>query len=217
MMRALLALTALLLAVGCSNDGSQDFRRAAALFKSFGKSDAPKDPRDALTPELLAKQTKPLLSAELPARGQVALLRPAPGAQGADILWLTLDGSVTLSMRKGVLRATRGVRDDLMSSDLDQALGGIRGTSARALRVMRHLDGEDQLRLTSFVCDYSREKSAAKTLAASVPATRITEDCASPDRRIVNQYWIDARGVMRKSRQWVSPTVGYLLTERLVD
>jgi hypothetical protein len=216
--QVLFGLAALAVLAGCSNDGSQDLRRAWTAVKAVTTRDAPaQDPRDVLTPDLLAKQTQPLLSARLTGRGQNALLRPGAGGPKDGVLWTTLDGTATLAMTRGVLGATRGVVDDLMSSDLDQVLTGIYGGQPRAVRLMRHLDGEDQLRLSSFVCDYSRRADTADTLRGRFSATLITEDCASPDRRIVNKYWIDRKGVMRKSRQWLSPSVGYLETERLVD
>jgi len=130
------------------------------------------------------------------------------------LTWATPDG-VTVSFRDGLLTATRGIGDDLMSTDLSSVLPAYRGQTSQAIRVMRWLGGEDQLVLRSFVCDFTRRSGVAiRAIAGAFRTTQITESCIGEDGfTFTNQYWVEQNSVLRMSQQWVGPGVGYMLTE----
>ncbi|HKL65436.1 MAG TPA: YjbF family lipoprotein [Roseovarius sp.] len=144
------------------------------------------------------------LRVRLPATGAQATLAPV-ARNGGVTVWQTLDG-ITLSFRDGVLIATRGLGDDLMSADVDGTLAMLRG-SDRATQyphIRSYLDGEDRTVFRSFQC--RREAG---------PDRQITERCVSTDVGMTNIYWLDGAGEITRSRQWVSPAVDYMETERL--
>jgi len=148
------------------------------------------------------------LRVTLPATGAQAALAPVARNDGVTV-WQTLDG-ITLSFREGVLIATRGLGDDLMSADVDGTLAILRGTNGAAQypHIRSYLDGEDRTVFRSFQC-----RRDARTEAG--PARRITERCVSPHGGMTNTYWLDQTGEITRSRQWVSPAVNYVETERL--
>ncbi|RXV66947.1 hypothetical protein C6W92_01805 [Roseovarius sp. A46] len=148
------------------------------------------------------------LRVTLPATGAQATLAPV-ARNGGVTVWQTLDG-ITLSFRSGVLVATRGLGDDLMSADVDGTLAMLRGTdkATHYPHIRSYLDGEDRTVFRSFQC---RRDVRAET----GPVRRITERCASPHGGMTNTYWLDQTGEITRSRQWVSPAIDYMETERL--
>ncbi|MGR3462109.1 MAG: YjbF family lipoprotein [Roseovarius sp.] len=148
------------------------------------------------------------LRVTLPATGARATL--APVARNGDVtVWQTLDG-ITLSFRDGVLIATRGLGDDLMSADVGGTLAMLRGTGAPGHypQLRSYLDGEDRTVFRSFQCRRDARPGAG-------PPRRITERCVSPRDETTNTYWLDQTGKITRSRQWVSPAIDYMETERL--
>lgn len=125
----------------------------------------------------------------------------------------------TLSFRQGVLISTRGIGGDLMSADVSEVLGAVRGGAGQAVRIHRTLGGEDQLVLHSFVCRYGRGRSVmTDPLVAGQSATLVTETCIDSDGfEFENRYWLDTGGTIRQSTQWVSADIGRLNTVLLKD
>lgn len=165
-----------------------------------------------LTGTVAAVQAQPIgadrLRVTLPATGAQATL--APVARKDDVtVWQTLDG-ITLSFREGVLVATRGLGADLMSADVDGTLSMLRGTGAAGHHpnIRSYLDGEDRTVFRSFQCRREEQPTTG-------PGRRIVERCASPDGGMTNTYRLDEAGEITTSRQWVSPAVAYMETERL--
>lgn len=173
------------------------------------------DPRSQITRAQLDAVTTPLLLAELPSLGTAAGVIPA-SANGDVTTWQTGDG-VSLSFRSGVLTATRGLGQDLMSADVANTLAALRGAhQGYYTRFHSGLDGEHQTGFRAFQCRITRRAAERIAIFEHVHAvTRVDETCLSPGLEISNSYWL-GDGIMWKSKQWVSPFAGYLLTERLV-
>lgn len=115
----------------------------------------------------------------------------------------------TLTLRQGVVTATRGLSNDLMSSDIDATL---RLLSARqpgqTRRVMRYLDGEEQIIALSFDCQMSVGGSQHVAAGEVSAQTRVmTESCAGEGLSFTNTYMVDGSGTVLSSRQWLNPTV----------
>lgn len=149
------------------------------------------------------------LRVNLPATGAQATLAPV-ARKGNVTVWQTLDG-ITLSFSDGVLVATRGLGDDLMSADVDGTLSMLRGTMgvAHYPQIRSYLDGEDRTVFRSFQCRQDEHAEAGQL-------RRITERCVSTDGEMTNIYWLNRAGEIARSRQWVSPAVSYMDTERLM-
>ena len=92
-------------------------------------------------PQLIGSER---LRVSLPETGAVAVLGPV-SRSGNVTVWQTLDG-ITLSFQRGVLIATRGLGDDLMSADVEGALDLLRGRDDGGYypHIRSYLDGEDR-------------------------------------------------------------------------
>ena len=162
--------------------------------------------------------TTPLLLAEMPRLGVAATLQPSDVANSI-VTWRTGD-DVTLSFDSGFLVASRGLPDDLMTSDVSSVAKGFftnRRQGAVYARVNEYIGGEDQIVKVVFQCTQTvRTSETIKTFSSNRAVTRVSEECRSTTRDIENTYWIGADGTFWKSVQWVSPLVGYVETERLI-
>ena len=103
----------------CSNTPeleTGEIKTLALLKQAFQQSNQPKqfiDARLLLNREQIDEAKVPVLFVELPS-GQNGTLTPYPG-RGVGQTWLGADGA-TLTLQMGVLKASRGMGDDLMGS-----------------------------------------------------------------------------------------------------
>jgi len=150
------------------------------------------------------------LRVTLPKRGASATLAPV-ARNGEVTVWQTLDG-ITLSFRDGLLIGTRGLGDDLMSADVDGTRAMLRApaTDLYHLHVRTYLGGEDQTLHRRYHCRETGRTDSDPGVAGET--RRIEMVCTGPDGALRNVYWLDPAGEIVKSRQWVSPAVGYLET-----
>lgn len=202
--------------------GAGDLRQA--LSGLFNRTPPP-TPEQVLTPQALAQIKDPFLLITLETNGG---FEPAvrwagfarAGFNGDAVTWV--EGSArTMSFTKaGVLLATRGYGRDVMTvraDELQRVLSGRQTGAAKALRVQRLLDGENQIVTLSMLCRISQAGSQSITLLTGRFATRrVDEACLLPDgTEVINRYWLDGSGVIRQSEQWVSPEVGRIRVQRL--
>ena len=151
--------------------------------------------RAALTPDALAQIEGPVLLVQVPLRGTVAVMTRVASNQGVDT-YMSGD-SISISLREGVLVATRGMGFDLMIADIRAAAPAIAAGSGRATRIHRYLDGEDHGRAVRYDCLYRQENGL------------ITEHCDGDGQTFRNTY------AATVSMQWVSPRNGSLIIEWL--
>ena len=160
--------------------------------------------------ETLASWPEPLISAAVEdTRSTAALGRIA--RNGPDETYAShLGNQVTL--RQGVLVASRGLGADLMSSAPPSRamLAAGQGSYARS---WQWLDGLDQTVSVTMHCTLAVTGRETVVLSGRSHATRVVaETCTGPgDARVDNRYWVDGGGVLRKSRQWLGQNGGYLL------
>lgn len=205
----ILALLSLPLALtGCGEQALAPGAVKSAMARLLpGQSTAART-RDSLTPGVIAKLTKPLLYVDLPQRGTDAALIYL--GQNRDVhSWTTPDG-VSLSLRNGIVTATRGLGGDLMSADLAQLLPALRQGHGRALRVHRYLDGQNHMVTRAFVCDLtSAGRTTAATLSGPRHARLVVENCTdSSGVTFENRYWLGADNRPLLSHQWLGPQIG---------
>lgn len=173
------------------------------------------DVRNQITRTQLDTVQQPLIFVELDTLGTAASLVQG-GRNGDVVTWLTAD-RVGLSYRDGLIVATRGLGQDLISADVSGTARALAGGAGRYhTRLHSYLDGTHQTRYRTFRCLITdRRPETIEIFDRSHATTRVEETCYSTDLQVVNRYWTGG-GVMWKSQQWVSPAIGYLLTERLV-
>lgn len=165
--------------------------------------------RNALTPSRLAAIKAPLLLVTAPETDLAATLVPV--AQNGPVqTWRTGDG-VQLSLHAGVIVATRGLGDDMMTSDatgLRRALGSGGGTYSRKIT---RLDGDFGTQFETWHC--TLRLLGRQTLSmplADIVTVQFEEECRGVNDGFTNQYALSRDGVVWASRQWVGPDVGYL-------
>ena len=162
-----------------------------------------------------------------PAASEVMLISvPRLGAQGyavpiassgSVVTWQTVD-QASFAFDQGVIVSTRGLGDDLMGADGSQSIAALNGKAGDwAPRINAYMNGEYQSYFMTFQCRRTGSRSIEIPIGdRRVFVTEISESCVNNERQIENTYWRNSNGSVLKSRQWVSPTVGYMETERVI-
>lgn len=183
-----------------------------AALAACGRPPAP-DIRPTITPEAIAAAPDPLLFVELPQEGVQALMARI-GRNRDVITWASADGR-SVSLREGVLVATRGFGFDLMSADVSGTLEALAGGPRDYERFVSYLDGENKTVIRSFAC--RMEAPVAETIDSfgrAIPTMRWTETCAGLDGTVVSVFHTGEGGVWR-ALQTINQRGQQLLTERL--
>ncbi len=216
-MRAIIAAAIVSLGAlaACGNDKEASdvtaALRSAAGAKLGGGASASGMPN--LTREMLAGATGPLLLITLEQRNQQALVVEI--AQNRGVTTYSSEDDRTISLRDGVLVATRGLGDDLMAASAQRPDTRVSAGGSYP-RQYGLLDGNDQaVRLDATCSVTARAAESVEIVQIIYETTRIDESCEANGRRFDNSYWVDRGGQIRKSRQWVSPTIGSIVIEDL--
>ena len=203
-----MALLGLLAACGPMNNNGLGAGAAARLGAITGLLPAPTEPAPALPTAALAEGPGNVLMVTLLGRNAVAAMTRAGSNNGVDT-WRTAKG-VTLSFKDGILVASRGLGGDLMGADVDGVLAAILRGTGTAQRRHSLLDSEDQIRSSDLTCTFTEEAPETIAVAAgTVLASKVTEDCRSPEFAFTNLYWLSGTEIVQ-SRQAVSVGVGYI-------
>ncbi len=214
--RYILAGLALATLSGCgvNREGLDLF---ANSLRSIGRSfEAPVDKRDTIDTELLVSRNVPYIFIEMPSSQSQTGMIPLREDDGVDV-WFPGSLSNSVAFRDGMVIQTRGIGGDLMAADVADAQKAISQGSGNAVRVHRWLGDEDHVVSRAYYCEYSTKEGVADILVGSYPARHVTEDCAGTHESFINEYWIDRAGVVRKSAQWLTPTIGSMLIERVIE
>ncbi len=220
MFRAATLVAVMLGLAGCGNQTDQGVflkaARSGALKKSGQGSVVGPAEVAAAVQASLANTDAPIALVVLEGRNATAILTQIE-QNGAYVTWATPDRR-SITTRGGVVTATRGLGNDLMSSSLGESLALISGRkSGSAQRVMRNLDGENHTVELVLSCDYA--KGGGKRLSAgelkNVATTQMTETCSSGETQFTNSYLVDGRGRIVQSRQWLNPTNGHMTIQLL--
>ena len=143
------------------------------------------------------------LRVDIPSTGAAAILLPAATNAGVST-WRTADG-VTVSLTDGIVVATRGLGHDLMTADVRGTGAAMQGTTAQDYaRRMRYLNSDAKDVFLSFTCSMRQGSSGGNGQRL------LQETCHSDTASFTNNYWFDSTDRVQRSRQWISPEVGYL-------
>lgn len=132
--------------------------------------------------------------------------------------WRTED-NVTLSLRNGVLIATRGLGGDIISSAVNVADPGT-GPSGSGQKLHFIRTGDLAERALALACDLrDLGTETIEIVELRYRVRHLQEDCtAAEGGRVVNDYWVDSqKGIVWKSRQWAGPHIGYMRLRRLTE
>ncbi|WP_421702445.1 YjbF family lipoprotein [Aliiroseovarius sp.] len=135
---------------------------------------------------------------------------------GAVVTWKTPDRR-SFAFKRGVLAGTRGFGEDLMSIHADPSISLITTRrTGRVPRVNHYLSGLGYSSTLSLDCVISGGASERMIVGQiNTVTTHLTETCQRDGLVVENQYWVDARGKILRSRQWVSQGLGYIVTQQL--
>lgn len=173
--------------------------------------------REQLTRAAIRDYGQSLILVEAPSLRAEATLRPV-AQNGPNRTWITGDG-VTLTFRNGIVVATRGLGEDLMSADTAGAEAAVVNRRAGpATRTHWRVTGDYREVQIRYDCEFVAEGAETIEIIGERHATqRFREICRSGETWIENRYWIGTRdGVLWRSRQWISPRAGYLLIDVLI-
>ena len=158
--RSLIAISIL---ASCSNTPeleTGEIKTLAILKQAFQQSNQPKkfiDARLLLDREQIDKTKAPVLFVELQS-GQNGTLTPYPG-QGIGQTWLGADGA-TLTLQRGVLKASRGMGDDLIGSTSTMPpWPKIESKKQIYNRALNHITGNNKISKRVFSCDIAKINS----------------------------------------------------------
>ena len=221
MNKFLISLALIFILSSCSNapeTETGEIRTLKLLKKAFDSSNKPKqlmDARNLINRKQIDAADIPVLFVEL-ASGKNGTLTPYPG-QGIGQTWIGADGA-TVTLERGVLKASRGMGDDLMGSTSSMPLWSkIKRKTETYSRELEHITGNNKISKRVFSCQV--EKTSSKELIdiwdINFKVANFEEHCSNDRLAFKNVYHVDTQGIVRKSLQYHSETLGYLLLERL--
>lgn len=130
---------------------------------------------------------------------------------GDTVTWIS-PGQVSLTLRGGILIATRGLNEDLMGADVSGVRAALIAGGGTAARTHSYLNSEDQILLRDVSCTIMPDgPEQIATITGVRDAFKYTEACLGSNLAFTNTYWLDApSGKIVQSRQVVAATTGFL-------
>ncbi|WP_371224981.1 YjbF family lipoprotein [Roseovarius sp. 2305UL8-3] len=124
----------------------------------------------------------------------------------------------SITTLNGTITATRGLRNDLMSSDVGQSLSLISARqSGTANRVQRYLDGENLIVAVQATCTITRgETTRVQVGEIDRMAVQMIERCQTGGGvNFSNIYSVDSSGRVLQSVQWLNDFYGVTVVQQL--
>ncbi len=191
--------------------------RLQGIFRGVGGEESISAPRSipgGFSPEVIAADQDLYRFVQINALG---VSEPARVLQenGPEIT-IALQSGPTAAYDGGILTATRGFGDDLLTIDAPGLLAALRAGGGTVSRRTETLDAQDQVVTQAYACTVTEVPSETIDLGLrQVSARRLDEACRGETIGFDNIYWLDGTGAVIASRQYVSPTVAYLRANRL--
>ena len=205
----------------CSNTTDTqtgEMRTLQLLKEAFGSSTKQKqfiDARNLINREQIDAANVPVLFVEL-ASGQNGTLTLYPG-QGVGQTWIGADGA-TVTLDRGILKASRGMGDDLMGSNSSMpAWSKINQKTETYKRELIHITGNNKIanRVLSCHVEKSSGEELLKIWDINFKVFKFEEHCSNDELAFKNIYHVDNQEIVRSSLQYHSLTLGSILIERL--
>ena len=219
--RFVLILILISILTSCSNTPeleTGEIKTLEILNQAFKQSNQAKqfiDARLLLSRKQIDEAKVPILFVELPS-GQNGTLTPYPG-RGVGQTWLAADGA-TITMDRGVLKASRGMGNDLMGSTSSMPSWSLINKKTETYRrELGYINGDNKISTEVFSCDIEKINSGEfiKIWNIKFKTAKFVERCFNDSLTFKNTYHVDSQGIVRKSLQYHSETLGSILIERL--
>ena len=132
------------------------------------------------------------------------------------LTWVSSDG-ISLSYDDGVLIATRGYSQDLLSLRYKKPKKIFSSSYLEYDKTHRYLNGENRYNEISFKCTGKKiVLRSIEILENTLMVDRYVETCVSAKHKYINEYdLLSGTTVVMKSKQWISPINRYFLTYNL--
>ena len=132
------------------------------------------------------------------------------------LTWVSSDG-ISLSYDDGVLIATRGYSQDLLSISYKKPKKIFSSSYLEYDKTHRYLNGENRYNEIHFKC--TGKKMAPRSIEIveyTLMVDRYVETCVSAKHKYINEYdLLSGTTVVMTSKQWISPINRYFLTYNL--
>ncbi len=208
----MLALASALMLAGCSNDPNQGavLKSLKAEFSKIGKKSTPATVSKSDVSRVLSQTSGPVSQIVQSNLGDITVILVHIETNGPYKTYASASKQ-TVTFRQGLVTATRGLGNDMMSAQAAGTLSLISGRrSGTSKRTLRYLDGANDVIAFEFDCQMKVVGSGRVNQGVvSANTTKMTEHCVAPTREFTNTYEVDSRGMILSSKQWVSPIQGY--------
>jgi hypothetical protein len=217
-----LVLSCLIALSGCGEEGAQralDTAVAAGtLFQGAGSGDVTTVASPASTgfsPEAVQANPENFQLFTINALG-IAELARIETDNGRSKTWISQSG-FTATFEDGILVATRGlVGEDIMAASAPGLIQALRAGGGTSTRSIEKLDSLNKLERSDFACTVVAAGTETINLGVrEATGRRLDENCRGQTLIFDNIYWLDDAGRIIASRQFVSPTVAYLRSNRV--
>ncbi len=155
-----------------------------------------------------------ILTSSVDKKNQATLI--ALGNNEERLTWVSSDG-ISLSYDRGVLIATRGYSQDLLSLKYEKPKKIFSSNNLQYNKIHRYLNGENRYDELKFEC--TGNKMAPRSIEIvqySLLVDRYVETCINNYHRYKNEYdLLHGTTVVVSSKQWISPVNSYFLTYNL--
>ncbi len=191
------------------------------IFKNITKKSSSEKPLISQTsafPETkkwLEKFNQPIiLTSSVDKKNQATLV--ALGNNKERLTWVSADG-ISLSFDNGVLIATRGYSQDLLSLRYEKPDKIFLSNYLQYNKTHRYLSGDN--RYTDFRFKCTGNKLAPKPVEIveyTLLVEKYIETCINKKHKYTNEYYLlSGTAVVIQSKQWISPVNSYFLTFNL--
>ena len=167
------------------------------------------------TKKWLEKFNQPIiLTSSIDKKHQATLV--SLGNNEERLTWVSSDG-ISLSYDNGVLIATRGHSQDLLSLSYENPDKLFKSNFLHYKKTHRYLGGENRYSDIEFKCTGKKMKpQSIEIVEYTLLVDKYIENCVNDRYKYKNEYDLLAgTTVVVKSKQWISPVNSYFLTYNL--
>lgn len=225
----LVVMTSAMWLAACGNDERQsDFKEIRSLVSERfkGGQQAPDAAASGANLEVVSKLAArvmppgdPLTAIRFDSVGIATVLRQIE-TNGRHLTWAALGKTDRkyIVTKDGMIVATRGLVQDLMSAESDAVHALVRKRDEGDVPyTLRYIDGDYEIIEAKYTCTVSRGYDKVVELAdgSVVPVLQMFSSCVSTDRQFVDLFLVDPSGDIVEMRQWVGPVLGFANMVRL--
>ncbi len=167
------------------------------------------------TKKWLEKFSQPIISiSSIDKKNQATLV--SLGNNEERLTWVSSDG-ISLSYDSGVLIATRGYSQDLLSLNYESPNKLFKSRYLNYTKTHRYLSGENRYSDVLFKCTGKKiAPQSIEIVEYTLLVDKYVETCVSKKHKYTNEYdLLSGTTIVVKSKQWISPVNSYFLTFNL--